>query len=58
MGCQHDPAAAAGDPQAAQAPTEAGLKQLMRDPRYWKHQDPAIVEQVRDGFRRLYHEKG
>jgi hypothetical protein len=38
--------------------TEAGLKQLMRDPRYWKHQDPAIVEQVREGFRRLYHEKG
>ncbi len=41
-----------------QGPTEAGLKQLMRDPRYWKHQDPAIVEQIRDGFRRLYHEKG
>lgn len=38
--------------------TEAVLKQLMRDARYWKHQDPAIVEQVRDGFRRLYHEKG
>jgi len=38
--------------------TEAGLKQLMRDPRYWKHQDPAVVDQVREGFRRLYHEKG
>lgn len=41
---------AAGD----QTPTETELKQLMRDPRYWKHQDPAIVERVRTGFRRLY----
>jgi hypothetical protein len=37
---------------------EASLKQLMRDPRYWKHQDPAIVEKVREGFRRLYQDKG
>lgn len=33
---------------------EEKLKALMRDPRYWKHQDLAIVEQVREGFRRLY----
>ena len=37
---------------------ETSLKQLMRDPRYWKHQDPAIVEKVREGFRRLYQDKG
>jgi hypothetical protein len=37
---------------------ETTLKQLMRDPRYWKHQDPAIVEKVREGFRRLYQDKG
>ncbi|MBK8174228.1 MAG: hypothetical protein IPK66_02745 [Rhodospirillales bacterium] len=37
--------------------TEAGLKQLMRDPRYWRQQDPAVVEKVRDGFRRLYQQK-
>ena len=36
---------------------EMSLKQLMRDPRYWKHQDPAIVEKVREGFRRLYQDK-
>lgn len=36
---------------------ETALKQLMRDPRYWKHQDPAIVEKVREGFRRLYQDK-
>lgn len=33
---------------------EQSLKNLMRDPRYWKHQDPEIVEQVRAGFRELY----
>ena len=40
------------------SPTEAGLKQMMRDPRYWRQQDPAIVEQVREGFRRLYQQHG
>lgn len=42
---------------ADSAPTEASLKQLMRDPRYWRTQDPAIVDQVREGFRRLYQQK-
>lgn len=37
---------------------ETALKQLMRDPRYWKHQDPAVVEKVREGFRKLYQDKG
>jgi hypothetical protein len=40
------------------ASSEAELKQLMRDPRYWKQQDPVIVGKVRDGFRRLYNEHG
>lgn len=40
------------------SPTEASLKQMMRDPRYWRQQDPAIVEQVREGFRRLYQGRG
>lgn len=33
---------------------ESGLREMMRDPRYWRDQDPAYVEQVREGFRRLY----
>jgi hypothetical protein len=33
---------------------EAEMKTLMRDPRYWRDQDPAIVERVRAGFRSLY----
>jgi Phage T7 capsid assembly protein len=35
-------------------PTEADLKQLMRDPRYWRQQDPGFIRRVRDGFQRLY----
>jgi hypothetical protein len=38
-------------------PTEAELKTMMRDPRYWRDQDPAHVAKVREGFRRLYGER-
>jgi hypothetical protein len=51
-GLQRDAASAAG------SVSEADLKQLMRDPRYWKQQDPAIVEKVREGFRKLYQNNG
>ena len=33
---------------------EAALTRLMRDPRYWRERDPAIVAQVTEGFQRLY----
>lgn len=35
------------------AADEAALRQLMRDPRYWKQREPAFVQRVTDGFRRL-----
>lgn len=42
---------------AAGAPLgEEGLKELMRDPRYWRDHDPAVVRQVKEGFARLYPE--
>ncbi|WP_135079862.1 hypothetical protein [Terasakiella sp. SH-1] len=34
--------------------SEDDVRKLMRDPRYWRDRDPMIVEQVRNGFRRLY----
>ena len=34
--------------------TEESLKALMRDPNYWKKQDPALVKRVEEGFKRLY----
>ena len=36
--------------------SEKALKKLMRDPRYWRDNDPELVAKVRDGFRRLYPE--
>ncbi len=34
--------------------SESDIRKLMRDPKYWRDQDPATVEKVRAGFRRLY----
>lgn len=39
-----------------QQPSEGRLKQMMRDTRYWRDQDPMFVDRVREGFRRLYQE--
>lgn len=33
---------------------EAALQQMMRDPRYWRDRDPAMVARVTEGFSRLY----
>jgi hypothetical protein len=33
---------------------EASLTRMMRDPRYWRERDPALVAQVTEGFKRLY----
>lgn len=38
----------------AVALTEANLRELMRDPRYWRDRDPEIIRRVTDGYRRLY----
>lgn len=34
--------------------TEESLRALMRDPKYWKKQDPALLKRVEEGFKRLY----
>jgi hypothetical protein len=33
--------------------TEKVLREMMRDPRYWKDRDPSFVQRVTDGFRKL-----
>lgn len=33
---------------------EDSLREMMRDPRYWRTRDPEFVARVTDGFRRLY----
>lgn len=35
-------------------PTEDELKEMMRDPRYWRDRDPSFVARVREGFRQIY----
>jgi hypothetical protein len=37
--------------------SESSLKTLMRDPRYWRDQNPAVVAEVREGFQKLYPDK-
>lgn len=41
-----------------EATSEEGLRAMMQDPRYWRDHDPAFVQQVRDGFKRLYPDQG
>jgi len=38
---------------APQAMDETGLRQMMRDPRYWQKREPEFVNRVTEGFRRL-----
>jgi hypothetical protein len=33
---------------------EASLTRMMRDPRYWRDRDSALIAQVTEGFKRLY----
>lgn len=33
---------------------EETLKKLMRNPKYWRDQDPELLKRVEDGFKRLY----
>jgi hypothetical protein len=43
------------DGEGTQATPDAPtLSQMMRDPRYWRDRDPAVIAKVTDGFRRLY----
>lgn len=34
--------------------SENGLQRMMQDKRYWRDHEPAFVERVRDGFKRLF----
>lgn len=49
-----EPSVVHGAEGSAGESSEAALRQLMRDPRYWRDRDPAFVAQVTKGFQRLY----
>ncbi len=40
--------------EAEDTVTEEELRQMMRDPRYWRKRDPDFVARVTEGFRRLF----
>jgi hypothetical protein len=46
-------AAEKGERKKEDDPTEAELRKMMRDPRYWRKRDPEWVKRVTEGFRRL-----
>lgn len=54
MMTEREPGLVHGGSTASSVPTEAELKEWMRDPRYWRNQDPSFIEKVRQGFRKLY----
>ena len=39
---------------AGDSPSESELRQMMRDPKYWRDSDPEYVRKIEAGFRRLY----
>jgi len=49
-----EPPMLGGGGQSSSGMTEDDLKQLMRDPRYWRDHDPAIVSHIQKGFEALY----
>lgn len=49
-----EPAVLHGAETPGGAPSESELAAMMRDPRYWRDRDPALIDQVTAGYRRLY----
>ncbi|MCP5367666.1 MAG: hypothetical protein H6907_11460 [Hyphomicrobiales bacterium] len=54
MSGQAEPTLAGGGAPVGGGDGEQTLRQLMRDPAYWRDGDPKVVARVREGFRRLY----
>jgi hypothetical protein len=44
----------ANDTQPAGQTTEAELREMMNDPRYWKDRDPHFIKQVTEGFQQIF----
>lgn len=42
------------DNNAAQSFSDSDLRRMMRDPKYWREQDPEYVRKIESGFKKLY----
>ncbi|MBT4890049.1 MAG: hypothetical protein HON65_10905 [Rhodospirillales bacterium] len=51
---KNEPPILSGGSSAPSALSERDLKSMMNDPRYWRDQNPAYIEQIRQGFEALY----
>lgn len=51
---EQQPGMTNGESGEAGVVDEKELQQMMRDPRYWRDKDPAFVDKVSKGFKRLY----
>lgn len=54
MMAANEPALLRNGARGTSLPTEGELKEMMRDPRYWRERDASFVEKVREGFRQIY----
>ncbi len=54
MGGNAEPSLMQESAEQYPADTEETLRALMRDPRYWRKNNPSIVKRVEEGFKRLY----
>jgi hypothetical protein len=54
MNEQNEPTVLSGTANTYEPVTEESLKAMMRNPKYWKQQDPALLKRVEEGFKRLY----
>lgn len=44
-------------PQNNENITERELREMMRDPKYWRDQDPEYTRKIENGFKNLYGNK-
>ena len=49
-----EPGVLTGVGAGEQSLTEEKLRERMKDPRYWRDHDPAVVREIQEGFERLY----
>jgi hypothetical protein len=45
------------DKNVAENLTDDDLRNMMKDPKYWRDQDPEYVRKIENGFKKLYSEK-
>ena len=54
MNEQSEPTVLSASSSSYEPVSEDSLRKMMRNPKYWKEQDPALVKRVEEGFKRLY----